>query len=399
MEGTDPRSFQLHGAPENVDGTKRELQETVHGKLRPLMLEYAMRYGGGRSEYAMFIDLAEQGSAEAAYMAGIACRHRLQVGTEFARLGVLDTDKLAFKYFQQSANGGIGLGMQSLADLYFNGQGVRKNRVTSCDWLWNACLIHSVKAYEVLDSRTMIPLELNSTIENLSHTANRVPYGSPVGMGGPNLAALLQKLGIGDGNLPDCLLPPFAAATPTLTVGGQARPGTTGHVLVTGAIKLQELGNLLCFLSDTWGHSVNFTYGRRGTCKSATAQTYGGDTREKDSYYYQIPPLAQCDETVSDDDVNAYIDVLRDVAFEVLCVHGEASGDGSDVVCMSCVEAARNRLEATSHGRVALSHVEILPARGLTAAWKDANGGWNSDTYKTYCRADVESVLGALVVC
>jgi hypothetical protein len=406
-EGTDPRAFTLHGAPENVDKTKQELQETVLKKLKPLMLEYALRNGGRAiSENQMYITLAEEGSNEAAYMAGIACRHRTSsvvapsTTGDFDNLQVLQSDILAFKYFKQAAEGGIGLGMQSLADLYYNGQGVRASRMNSCDWLWNACLINSFKAQEILDSRSLIPLEVNSIINQLNQMQSRVPsWGATIRSGSPNLAGLLAKLTTFDSSkLQDCLLPPFAAPVPTLSVGSAARQGSTGRVLMTGSNAVLDLLDFLQHLKSKLIY-VDFIYGRRDTCKGATAQTYAGTTREKDAHFYQVPPMPQCDESISDEEAQSYHEVLQDAGFAVLCVHSEAKSGESEVTCQQCIDAARDRLEAVSHGRVVLSLKETLAGRGRTAIWRNSTGELHSETFKTYCRADVESVLGALVAC
>ncbi|GKZ00809.1 hypothetical protein MPSEU_001032600 [Mayamaea pseudoterrestris] len=402
LQGTDPRSFSLHGAPENIDSTKRELQETVHTKLRPLVTQYMMRHNvPDGSENQMYIDLANEGSPEAAYLAGIAFRHRSQfiVPTsqdegDFGNMEVLKSDMYAFKYFKQAAKGGIGLGMQSLADMYNIGQGVRQNIIASSDWLWHATLIHSFKASEILETRTLIPRELYALIHSFEQMRHRVPaYGASANQCCPNLTGLLTKLSNTVRNDFDCMLAPFAAPTPTLTVGSQPRRGETGDVVLIGATKLRELLELVRLMNLT----VNFGYGRRGTCKGATAQTYSGSTRVKDSFYYQVPPMPQCDETASDEMTQSFYDQLLKENVAVLCVHSEAKSGQSEVACWECLAAARIRLEAVSHGGVALSLYETLLARGRTAVWRNLTGELQSETFKTYCRADVESVLGTLV--
>ena len=55
--------------------------------------------------------------------------------------GVLETDELSFKYLSIAAEGGIPLAMQSLADNYEKGCGVRKSMRMCREW-YNACIVH-----------------------------------------------------------------------------------------------------------------------------------------------------------------------------------------------------------------------------------------------------------------
>jgi len=55
--------------------------------------------------------------------------------------GVLETDELSFKYLSIAAEGGIPLAMQSLADNYEKGCGVRKSMRMCREW-YNACTVH-----------------------------------------------------------------------------------------------------------------------------------------------------------------------------------------------------------------------------------------------------------------
>jgi len=89
---------------------------------------------------SVFTKYADEGDAVFAYIAGARFKNRLLGGMrgldgtlvadnrgEEYQLGVLQTDKLAFKYLGQSAEAGHGIAMQSLADCYENGTGVQKS--------------------------------------------------------------------------------------------------------------------------------------------------------------------------------------------------------------------------------------------------------------------------------
>lgn len=89
---------------------------------------------------------------------------------------------------------------------------------------------------------------------------------------------------------------------------------------------------------------------------------------------------------------------MVNAAFFVDCVHNEGT-NGQDSYCPKCVEAAMNRLYAIAYGSVAISLIETLPARGLTAMWLDKNGRVQSDTFKVYSRGEVETVLAATEAC
>ena len=54
---------------------------------------------------------------------------------------MLETDELSFKYLSIAAEGGIPLAMQSLADNYEKGCGVRKSMRMCREW-YNACIVH-----------------------------------------------------------------------------------------------------------------------------------------------------------------------------------------------------------------------------------------------------------------
>jgi TPR repeat protein len=109
---------------------------------------------------------ADQGDVAFAYLAGIRFKNRILGAMQFRRdgslesdntgqsyqLGVLETDELAFKYLSQAAEGNVALAMQSLADCYENGTGVKKSMRMCSEWLWRASLLHSAGALPVPES-------------------------------------------------------------------------------------------------------------------------------------------------------------------------------------------------------------------------------------------------------
>jgi hypothetical protein len=308
---------------------QQEFNLIIGPKLSNQVMQYKMSYGvQSKSENEMFIELADGGSPEAAYMVGSLFQHLSASNTvprestdEFGNLGVLELEATAFDYFEQAAEGGIGLGMQPLADMYFSGRGVKESKIKGCDWLWNACLISSANAQTKLDCRTLLPFELDSLFSCLCQLESQVPVGRNMISCCPNLSGLLANLAISGWSTFEGSLPPFAASTPTLTVGGPCRAGSTSRVLIPGSTQLLKVVTYAQYVKSTICVEVCITYGRRGTSNSFTTQMYQGTPREKHSVYYEIPPGPQCDETFSDEDAQVFYSLLYAEKVPVICVH------------------------------------------------------------------------------
>jgi hypothetical protein len=145
---------------------------------------------------------------------------------------VLTTDEMAFKYLSQAAEAGLGLAMQSTADCYENGTGVRKSMLLCRDWLWHATLIKSARALDALDTKTTAPLEHHGSSGMMDQAQYQLSYGQTMQLCGPNIGSLFWVL-CRPLMTKNYIVSAFAAATPTLTVGSAPHPGTTGPVTIT----------------------------------------------------------------------------------------------------------------------------------------------------------------------
>jgi hypothetical protein len=263
------------------------------------------------------VRFADQGDAAFAYLAGIRFKNRMLGAMEFRpdgglvsnnteqghQLGVLETDELAFKYLSQAAEGNIALAMQSLADCYENGTGVKKSMRMCREWLWRASLLHSAGALPILENKSVLQNELFAQCQMLEHSPMLRP-GQGMSLGGPNVGCLLVAL-----HQPlseqGYMLPAFASEAPTLRVGDRPCQGTTGAVAI---IAMDSLKKVVIGMDQMVRKGIEVVpiYGRRGVGKAATAQTYGAASRPLDSLRFVVPPAPGCDETPTDDEVQRW---------------------------------------------------------------------------------------------
>lgn len=398
-----------------------EYRETIQKHITQLILQEGLAGRPppdsiGPEYYAKLADRgnAVYGSAQCAYMAGILYKNRMLGNVELDRSGgrtalrsstagaadndhgVLETDELAFKYLKQASDAGIAIAMQSLAELYEKDQGVRERRITANDWLWRSTLLGSSAGIKYLDDKALLPIELSAMVEQLGMMQSQLMPGQSFSLCGPHLTSLLCLFGKQLMTRFRFKLPAFASDLPTLTVGNGIREGTTGPVPLIGS---QTLGQL-CILTqhlERRGSEGEFTYGRRGVAKEASAQTHGDVNRRiADSFLYKLPPDPQCDDQYAGSELSSFQSTIRQVRLTASCIHSERT---PQYFCLQCLEVAQKRLMAVSHGSVAISLYETLPARGLTALWLDQDGNCQSDTFKIYSRGEAETVLASLVAC
>eukprot|EP00986_Skeletonema_menzelii_P004699 scaffold1633_cov147-Skeletonema_menzelii.AAC.16 len=365
-----------------------ENRETVQKPLTAYVLSKGMQ---GLSSNLSVRDLAKwadegngPGNQACAFIVGSRYRHRLlgdfRLDGSVSNSGgdnipVLESQELAFKYFERAAKLGHGLAMQSLGTCFDDGVGVKSNRRRCNQWLWKSVLHGSAGAIELLDCRALLPLEIRANEGMLQQAMQILQPGQTMQLGGPNLAALLLHL------------------------RGRHRTPLIGEK------DAKELLDKIQFLKRQFG--VNFTFGylRRGAAKQATAQTRGADPRSKDNQIFFAPPFASCDERVTDDIINKWHDQSMRLAYSqsdsgrcayfVLCVHNEGSQKKGGF-CAACEADAVERLDAIARGAVVLSLDEDLPHRGQAAIFRDKNGALKIETWKTYAGGEAECVLAAL---
>jgi hypothetical protein len=141
------------------------------------------------------------------------------------------------------------------------------------------------------------------------------------------------------------------------------------------------------------GIEYQFTYFRGGSYEHHERPS----RRERTAYLYKVPPTPQGNERIGKQGIADYCRVLEKANVFITCVHTIHLPCRSISMCLSCIYDASRRLEATLHGRVALSLYESVESRGRMVIWRDTAGEFHSETFKRYLRADVEIVLAALV--
>ena len=376
-------------------------------------------WGPKRPELSEYVRCADAGNLACAYQAGIHFKRRLLGSVQFAPsffaaqqrrnqtlesklegisfdaagaepLGVLETNELSFRYLSQAAEGGIAIAMQSLADNYEQGCGVRKSMRMCREWYWRACLAQSVGASAIIDTKSVLVNEMMATSQMLDNVQSQLQPGQGFVSGGPNLCSLILALQRDLIHL-GYQLPPFAAIAPSQQVGSRPQPGSAAPPMI-GRKVLQEIERQVKKLARR-GSRVSFQYGRRGIAAQATALSLGQASRALDAQLFVVPPDAACYEFFDDAAVSAWVQRSLRTDLEVTCVHrqhGRAS-------CRECLLAAVNRLSAVATGGAALSLNEDLAGRGHLAIFRGIQGRVETETFKDYGRGEVETTLALLV--
>ena len=361
------------------------------------VLQQAIKAGARKQEVSEFIQLADKGNAACAYMAGsmlklgMSGNFSVDATCDATTKGVIHSEKWAYKYVKQAADAGIGIAMQSLADMYENGRGVRRDVRQAEDWLWCAALTGSNGAFERVDSMSVLTREIQAmnpqvgcggSSQKLFQTL-REQQAQSIMLSGPNLGSLLVSLH------PSLLsrggtLPKFASTYP-----GAAAP-CTSTISCIGLTQLQAVASVLHELTEH-GYTAVPTYGRRGTAPGSTAMANGDAKRIADRQCFSMPPLSVESDQCSPE---AWLELATQSEFKVLCGH---SNKDNKLVCSGCLIEAQERIAAVAKQAVVLSLHETLPNHGQLAIFRDQAGRIKSETFKNYSRGEVEVVLAALV--
>lgn len=420
-------------------GQEKEMMETVHKPSSAYLLQKRMSTGTmGVSTNSLdvtawdYAGLADEGDALAnqacAYLAGIRFKHRILGAPSSQRRGtsgggcglvaynspadntnlpVLESQELAFKYFEKAAKLGHGLAMQSLGECFDEGIGCRSNGRRCNQWLWRSCLHNSCGAIDLLNSRALLPLEVNATSQMLEQAVKMLTPGQSMGPGGPNLGSLLltfhQTV-----EKEKYSLPPFAGTWATATVNNEpvSRCNDKPRIPLIASEAVKECMKKVKFLRSR-GNEIMFSYGRRGTAKAATAQTRGNVSRSIDNQLFAVPPNAACDERVSEIECRRWQEQVTMLQFRdydkilfPFCVHTEQKGqrDGRCAAyCRECEVEAMERLDAVSNGGVVLSIDEELPHHGQAAIYRSkSDGSLKMETWKNYAGGEAECVLAII---
>ena len=413
------------------EGQEKEMLETVQKPSSAYLLQKRMSTGTmGVSTNSLdvtawdYAGMADEGDALAnqacAYLAGVRFKHRI-LGAPSARrrgglvaynsaadninLPVLESQEIAFKYFEKAAKLGHGLAMQSFGECFDEGIGCRKNRRRCNQWLWRSCLHNSCGAIDLLNSRALLPLEINATSQMVDQTSHMLQPGQSSGLGGPNLGSLLlafhQTV-----EKEKYSLPPFAGTWASATVNNTpvSRCDDKPRIPLIASEAVKEVMKKVKFLRSR-GNDVIFSYGRRGAAKAATAQTRGQVSRPIDNQLFAVPPNAACDERVSEKECRRWqehVTMLQFRDYEKIlfpfCVHTEQKGQRNGAAyCRECEVEAMERLDAVSNGGVVLSIDEELPHHGQAAIYRSkSNGSLKVETWKTYAGGEAECVLAII---
>ena len=415
-----------------LEEQNRENFETVQKPLQVFLLSKGSQYLRKDLTVEDFAQLADEGIGPGhqacAWHAAVCYKHRILGKTKLNRtrngnrsglvvdnsgseLSVLESQELAFHYFERASKLGHALSMQSFGECYDEGIGCRVNRRHALKWLWRSCLLHSGGAYQMLESRALLTIEINAISEQLQNAKDFLQPYQKLQTGGPNLGIIFVCL------LPvlsrnNYSLPPFAGAKPSGTVGNSIIPNTGDRprIPIIGYGNLKEVQAMADSMYQQGGNQVNFIYGRRGTMKSATAQTRGRCDRSLDNQVFVVPPAPGCDESMTGDELDTWIydaNMLKEcgsnnagIVIKASCTHLERSGsrEGGAVVCQQCVNEAADRLWAVSRGKVVISENENIPNFGQAVIFQKPNGSIVQETWKTYAGGEAECALAAFVL-
>jgi hypothetical protein len=399
-----------------------EMKETVNEPLRAYLLNNNIAV----FKYTVW-DLAKWadegdgvGNQACAYLAGSKFRHRILGEIRGDRtfrgrvsnrgendIPVIESQELAFKYFEKAAKLGHGLAMQSLGTCFEEGVGCKSNRRRCNQWLWRACLQHSVGAIELLDNKAVIPLEIGGYTQSLDDVMDYAQPGQSVQIGGPNLASLLVVFNevIQSENYS---LPPFAGKWATATVNNPVRQmDDLPRLPLIGSQLVKELVEKIEYYRHHY-RNTKLRYCRRGAAKTATAQTRGAAYRSIENQIFFTPPFAACDERVTDELIKRWHHEILQLslssqsdsaqcACSVVCVHNENENNKDRAAfCKHCESDAIERLDAIAKGSVVLSLDEELPHRGHAAIFRGKDGVLKIETWKYYCAGESECVLAIL---
>lgn len=411
------------GGGRSADTAARQNQENLETVQKPFMT-YMLSKGVQNLnpnmtawDYAKWADEGDGiGNQACAFMAGSRFRHRMLSAARITSRGglggmnrkeddisVLESQELAFKYFEKAAKLGHGLSMQSLGTCFDDGVGCKANRRRCNHWLWRACLHHSQGAIELLDSRALLTIEINAHSQALDRALFQLVPGQSMQLGGPNLGTLLCSF-LDIIQKEQYSLPPFAGALATATVNNRLTTmGGESRIPLVGLDAIKNLEKKIKFM-ETRGNAVQFSYGRRGAAKTATALTHGAASRDIDNQIFFPPPAAACDETIG---VEQIPDWYRQIVeggkkgrvINPFCVHSEKNGKAAlpSLSCRECEIDAVERLGAVAKGSVVLSMDEELPQRGQAVIFRSSsNGSLKTETWKNYAGGEAECVLAII---
>ena len=350
---------------------------------------------------------AKRGHAACAYRAGELVHHYSIGGTlppqytsALQGLGILELDKRSFHLMEQAAEDGIPMAMMQLGFYYRRGDGCRKSFPLAKEWYWRAVLLQGAGAEGILNRGILLGDEVLGVLECAMENANNVGTNKAYSPRGPNIGSLLLAV-LEQLNKSNYQLPAFAGTIPPRRVTGSVQQSTTDPVNMVASDMLKVAYEYFQKLAADTGCSVLPYYGRRGCGKVATAVTLRNASRIVENQVFMVPQAPVCDERLVND-INASEWVKsassgNNKPFGVICIHGENQED-IRIVCDRCVKDAFERLQAVATNSVAISLEEALEQRGQCAIWRTPAGCLKSETFKDYCRAEVECALAAMVL-
>ena len=351
--------------------------------------------------------VADNGSAEAAFLLGIRYAGRIQyTGESWLEFdennianpkGCLETDALAAKYFMKAAKGGCPPAMLFLSMKLSEGTGIQTNRIKAADWAWKAFIHGESGAKFFLNTQCMVFRDLIGTMKMMQNIiATREDFVRHNGMcsRGPNLATLLlsrwEKNGLIKNNFK---FPPIC---------GEG----AGDLDVVGAGMMRDILRLL--RRKGLMHQFYYYYGRFGSIPSATGLSAENSKRAVDNESLQlaITPKLVSEGMMTVEGIDKsfgvwaeamYRSTRIDPSLACICPH-MLQPDGTVklpgwIVCPECVRTAKQRLETAFNGTYA---IENNPAYTNASVVYEYRGKRYHEEFKFHNRPEIRTVLACL---
>jgi hypothetical protein len=332
--------------------------------------------------------LAKQGHPAAAFMCAMMAGQRISMttGGNTPMMGSLpnldasvqQTEQQAVEWYRIAAKGGCLPAMTMLGDRLFEGRGCKKNGRLAFD-LWYEAGRRGVRFAKrrVAARRNILANEVEGNGRMLAQMADagRLPRGTCLGLGGPNLGMLLL------------------AASPAWCHSGSSPLLREGLASLFRCCEQHRI-------------TLRPSYGRRGTMGQATALANGGAKAEREAANLQfvLGSLPQrCDVTTAAAAARydgkaaraAAMTPMNPSGFTIACIH-MSSDDTDGTNCPACRTDAMGRLWASVRALYATSETEPLDQRGRVAVYMTEGGELKSETFKIYSKVEVLTVLAGL---
>lgn len=181
---------------------------------------------------------AVKGEPWACYLAAENVKYRVSGLPQ--TICVMDTEELAFRYFQTAAEKGMRTEMKSLTQMYEDGTGTRADYILVREWQWRSTLLRGAGSHTMFDNWPAVARKHVATSELLHGTKPHPTPGKPFPISGPNISSvcivLTKKLAA-----MIYRVEPFAAVVPTRQLYIIVFAEATGPLFVSGYEEIRAL--------------------------------------------------------------------------------------------------------------------------------------------------------------